>query len=630
MLIPIYAKCLIYALIATVVSGICVSSEMEMALNEAALTFAQKWLSNPKMYIVVILPNKYPFKIRDVVKLTRKIKSQNAGKNSFFMTISNLSKYITIPHTQNELIWYPFETENYYMDCHILESSKYDRLSKQYFLFLYENIKSRVFSFDSCKVRFDSRLVIYHKKQNNNTIVEFKEIYKIEENANKLETNALAEVITGQKEILSSGLNLSIWDRRKSLNGKVFNAVIKNGGDIAVSVNQFQESQGKTVMQYSGYIPDIMRHLRLALNFSLNTTISEIPFNDVVLEVGSGLYDIGLNGFNHILARRRIVDFSRELLVPSYGLFYVKGAQKVRMGAFFRPFTSTTWLFLTAYFFVLISGFIILKMTVGNDNRLSKLEKVLKPLQTGSDIILRSIIQKRQSSEPLICSSKIAFLSIVFSGFLIFNMYRAEWVAFLAVDEDTPPIDTLKELISSDFNLAVREGGAMEMIFLNATPESEEYQLTENKKILSYSAAPHIFRDLMVKNDATASKVILFDVYEETVNTSHYPCKLLQISGSFRKSVPSGMLFKKNWQWTDLFNHHLMMMKESGLMDRLYHRNMKRSSQSCPNEIHINRIVKKPTPVDENKTFSLYLALAIGFATSLVLLLAEKLSIRQH
>ena len=70
--------------------------------------------------------------------------------------------------------------------------------------------------------------------------------------------------------------------------------------------------------------------------------------------------------------------------------------------------------------------------------------------------------------------------------------------------------------------------------------------------------------------------------------------------------------------------------EESGLMDRLYHRNMKRSSQSCPNEIHINRIVKKPTPVDENKTFSLYLALAIGFATSLVLLLAEKLSIRQH
>ena len=90
------------------------------------------------------------------------------------------------------------------------------------------------------------------------------------------------------------------------------------------------------------------------------------------------------------------------------------------------------------------------------------------------------------------------------------------------------------------------------------------------------------------------------------------------------------MVFKKGWPWTDLFNYHLLMMKESGLTERLYQRNKKKLSRSCPNEYTINRIVKQPHPVGTHKTISLYIALVIGLATSLVFLVMERLLDRQH
>ena len=85
------------------------------------------------------------------------------------------------------------------------------------------------------------------------------------------------------------------------------------------------------------------------------------------------------------------------------------------------------------------------------------------------------------------------------------------------------------------------------------------------------------------------------------------------------------MLFKKNWPWTDFFNYHLLVMKESGWMDRLYQRNMKKMTRSCPDEYTINRIVKQPRPVGTDKTFSLYVALVVGLVLSLLLLLVENL-----
>ena len=133
--------------------------------------------------------------------------------------------------------------------------------------------------------------------------------------------------------------------------------------------------------------------------------------------------------------------------------------------------------------------------------------------------------------------------------------------------------------------------------------------------------------DLMVKNDPTASQTILFDYDFDIQSSQEYPCNLSKIRGFSWKAHQSGMIFKKNWHLTEFFNHHLLVMKETGLMERVYQRHLKKTSNSCPDDYNIKKSVKEPRPVGINKTFSLYIALVIGIATSLLLLLVEKLSV---
>ena len=83
-------------------------------------------------------------------------------------------------------------------------------------------------------------------------------------------------------------------------------------------------------------------------------------------------------------------------------------------------------------------------------------------------------------------------------------------------------------------------------------------------------------------------------------------------------------MFRKNWPWTDYFNYHLLAMKESGLMERLYQRNLRDPKKSCTSEVTINRIVQDPSPISINRIFPLYVILLMGVAAALILLLIEK------
>ena len=625
MFIPMYAQFHCYSLIFTILLVVSVKGRMEMPENEAALEFAKKWLANPKMYIGVIVPNKSPFRTCDIVRLTKKVLRNH--KNTYLMIDSNVTKYNTLQHTQNELIWYPFNIEHYRLDCLFLDSNQYDRLYKKHFLFFKRKNKNVNFSFESCKVRLDSHLVIYHTKQKNETIVQFDEVYKISEKDDVLVKITLGEMIHGRKELRLSGLNLSLWNRRKSLNGEVLNAVVKKDADEIAVI----KSKERFVIKHPTYLSDVMDYLTQRLNFSLNLTASESSFNDISMDVGSGRYDIGYNGFSQSLLRKDYVDFSLALWDPTYGLYYVIENQKLSMGTYLHPFTSHAWIFLTIYVAVLVSGFIFIKIVVVNEASILTLQKISEAIQRGCDIVLRSLIVKRQRCEPLICSSKITFLVLIFTGFVIFNMYRAVLVAFLAIEEDNPPISDLKDFANSDYSLGVRNGTAMDAIFSNSKLGSDEYMLNISGKIARYSESSALrVVDLMVRNDPKASQTILFDFDTDVPNSQHYPCKISRIRSAAWKANQFGMLFKKRWPLTELFNYHLLVMKESGLMERMYQRHLKKSSNSCPDDYPVKKTVKYPRPVGINKTFSLYIALAIGFATSFLFLLVEELSARQH
>ena len=83
------------------------------------------------------------------------------------------------------------------------------------------------------------------------------------------------------------------------------------------------------------------------------------------------------------------------------------------------------------------------------------------------------------------------------------------------------------------------------------------------------------------------------------------------------------MAFKKNWEYTQLFNYHLLIMKEKGVMDKLLRPYLLTTKKSCPNQQLIRRVLNKPMPVGVNTIVSGHLIVIIGCIIALAILIIE-------
>ena len=163
---------------------------LDLNVSGSALTFTEKWLTTPKLYVDMMLPTKHPFRINDVVKFAGSIQN-----NAYFIIGSNIIKYKNIKYNQTKLVWFPFEITTYDYDCNsISESSQYWE-QQNYFLFFTGARLNGDDYFQHCRIRFDSNIVLYslHNKTGLGSAIQFKEVYKIKMHESKLTTNILGK-----------------------------------------------------------------------------------------------------------------------------------------------------------------------------------------------------------------------------------------------------------------------------------------------------------------------------------------------------------------------------------------------------------------------------------------------------
>ena len=130
----------------------------------------------------------------------------------------------------------------------------------------------------------------------------------------------------------------------------------------------------------------------------------------------------------------------------------------------------------------------------------------------------------------------------------------------------------------------------------------------------------------LVNNEKMGSETIVFIEKSTVEHHEYYPCRLFEIKEFSRKGQGStGMIFRKNWPFKDLINYHLLVMKETGLMDKLYEPFLLKARKSCPNQQSIKSIIDKPVPVTINASISLYLIIFFGLVFSAVCLMVELL-----
>ena len=151
------------------------------------------------------------------------------------------------------------------------------------------------------------------------------------------------------------------------------------------------------------------------------------------------------------------------------------------------------------------------------------------------------------------------------------------------------------------------------------------------EKRLQEANCQDCYVEKMLSGKTEASKSILLDSTEGLIFNPNYPCNIDYIKSTPKDAILTvGMIFKKNWPYTKLFNFHLLQMRESGMLDHILQKYTKNIKTTCPDEQRISVVLKKFTPVGMEKTIFLYVLILAGLFFSSIVFISELYIIKEY
>ena len=600
----------------------------EGAILKSVVTFSEMWLSSPKKYISLVFPFTGNVSMNSITKSIQHVWKRTAKNVHFLFGFDPLINNYTTYH-ENELVWFPSDIRSYNSNCQNFGFTSDYVMEKKYLLFYIERIQNAISFFADCFIRFDYEIVIYYKLNfNDSNLLTFEEIYKINPRESKIYRRVLNQFNLDSGKIESNSYVDFIWKRRNDLYGTIFKGVTEIYAPFINNIEQRSDSKKNQGVNCDGYLCVILHHLEMHLNFSVMTNLPNQRHNwsFLVEQVEKETYDIGATGFIFNPSRNKRVDFSFGVLPLSYILAYAKNIDAMPLDLYLQPYRRNSWNILLIYTITIILGFTFASTIVRKCSLHLTSKEFSNDLKRSTNFILRSIVGRRIDPEPKQNYIKVAFVFLVINGFFLITCYRALLVASLTAHIESPPVESLKEIVNSKYILGLEKGSATEEIFYNPMPRSPEDFLLKEGKITSISGGGTNIMHQLVNDKIMGSETILFIEKSTVEHHEYYPCRLFEIKEFSRKGQGStGMIFRKNWPFKDFLNYHLLVMKETGLMDKLYEPFLFKTKKSCPNQQLVKSIIDKPVPVTINATISLYLIISIGLLFSAVCLMVELL-----
>lgn len=164
------------------------------------------------------------------------------------------------------------------------------------------------------------------------------------------------------------------------------------------------------------------------------------------------------------------------------------------------------------------------------------------------------------------------------------SIFRAMLGASLAVKIHQPPIRSMEELVVSDLSVRISQGTSVYEYFATAKTTTPQYELFHKKikghedpsspdemEVLTQMAqgdlspfieGPCLLQFIQSTFLGLLPKSVLIGVYQPLSVSQSYPCQVRSLPKDFR-TVGNGLVFRKHWPYTELFNHYLL---EAGIL----------------------------------------------------------------
>ncbi|XP_050735872.1 glutamate receptor ionotropic, kainate 4-like [Eriocheir sinensis] len=375
---------------------------------------------------------------------------------------------------------------------------------------------------------------------------------------------------------------------------------------------------GKTISKISGISAEIWETLRELLNFTYSCNRSpdgewgvlrpDGVWSGMIGELVRGAADVIVGNVDQTLQRSMVIDFAVPITTSTFRLAVRKPSSAVGgWDGYSMEFTPAAWLGLLVTACLCSLG-LALVLCLAARERFAVREAVL--------IVLGCLCLQGPAREEYRMSGRILLLTTGVFGLLSFTHYSSVLISFLTFTRASHPITSLEDLFhSTTYTMGIFRGTSTQDLL--QTSRRDLYHRVWNKLLLPRP-------DSFVKSNAEGVYRALTENYvfllEESIYLYRYSsdCRLLQVGPRYL-SMLSSFTFRKNLPYKQIFDQGITRILEGGVVDR----EIKRMQRIATCETNIIM------PLRLENIFTALVILGVGILVSIILLLMEKLSMRQ-
>ncbi|KAG5320137.1 GRIA1 protein, partial [Pseudoatta argentina] len=430
--------------------------------------------------------------------------------------------------------------------------------------------------------------------------------------------------------------NLSLYERRRDMEGVVLRAVAAKSLFSTIDGNQVATMYGKA-----------LEELMSSLNFTVKivSQINEhgiqnrqtLIWTGVMGKIVSGRADFAVADMSLTSLRKRYVDFTLPLIVSRINL-YIKepGICGVKWIGYFQTFNSRTWA--TIIILIATVPLLLFFMKSYRDQSQSAMDLI------SENFILIGILIKLFPLEfPKNLTLRVAYITIFLTAMLIMAHYSAALICFLTVCIRVLPFQTLEEFIDDGtYKLIMLRGTAdyelssmlSHVLPLERNQNATSFQAQHEAKLF-YIKLMKLMKDeselprnleegfMQVCNEKNVAFMVL-SARKKSVE-KEIPCKLSSITERIDNLA---MILSKNNPYTGIINYFPLGYKKlayTSLQKFLDNGMIMRLRETYSPQLAENKIYK---PVYLFNIVPILAILCGGFIISIMIMIIEKIHYR--
>ncbi|CAF3561467.1 unnamed protein product [Rotaria sp. Silwood1] len=325
-------------------------------------------------------------------------------------------------------------------------------------------------------------------------------------------------------------------------------------------VEKVTDASGQSTIEYNGYVPDLIKRLQNNMGFipTIKLAPSNQTYNELILAVSNGVYDIVIGDVTVTAERRELVDFSSSIYDDSLRILIRKtGNVNIDLFSFLKPFSRNLWLLLLGT--LIYSGILVFIIERQNNEALQN-RSILSQISMSLWYSFGTVVGYGVDFSSNTASGRLLTGGLYILSLILVASYTANLASELTIAKSKTFISGIDDIKNGKipFNrFGVVVGSSDEEYYLREISNSIRnfYPLQSYEESFDDLRAGIIDASFV---DSGNGEYVLNNIY----------CDLTAVGDGFSKTV-FAIVTPKEWLYAQDLDVNILSLKESGELENL-------------------------------------------------------------